>query len=110
MELRVERFKFVVEDGLIILIMAIFKVLKELLNTVGPIDWPKFFIKIFTNFIAGMGFYSFLLAYKEWYGQYPQKVGVIMVVVYAGSNLIDVVVEAIYKFDFKEMIKRWMQL
>ena len=105
-----ERYRGFVEEGMIFMIMSIFTVLKQMLREGDDVDWKKSLIKVFTNLVAGWGFYSFLLAYKPWYGEYPQKIGVIMVMVYAGSKLIDIVVDAVYKFDFKEIIKRWMGL
>ena len=103
-----ERYRGLLEDGVILLIMSVFTVLKQMINEEGSIHWGKTFAKVFVNLVAGWGFYSFLMAYKPWYGEYPQKVGVIMIMVYAGSKLIDLVVDAIYKFNFKEIIRRWM--
>jgi hypothetical protein len=105
-----EKYRGLIEDGVILGIMAVFTVLKQILAEEGQINWGKTLAKTFTNFVAGWGFYSFLQAYKPWYGEYPQKVGVIMVTVYGGSKLIDLVVEGIYKLDFKEIIKRWLNL
>lgn len=110
MDIKMERYQGIIEDIAIFVLMAVFSVIKQVVADDGEIPWKKVFTKIFSNFVAGAGFYSFLLAYKPWYGEYPQKVGVIMIVVYAGSRLIDVVVDAIYKMDFKEIIKRWMNL
>lgn len=105
-----EKYRALFEEGIILVIMALFTLLKEMINQTGPIHWAKSAAKFFTNLVAGWGFYSFLLAYKPWYGEYPQKVGVIMVVVYGGSRIIDLVVDAIYKLNFKEIIRRWMGL
>lgn len=105
-----EKYKELIEDGIILAIMSVFTVLKQMLNDEGRINWCKTLTKVFTNLVAGWGFYSFLLAYKPWYGEYPQKVGVIMITVYGGSRLIDVVVDTLYNFDFKEIIRKWLNL
>jgi hypothetical protein len=105
-----ERYRNLLEDGVIIGIMAVFTVLKQMINEDGEIHWGRTIAKVFTNFVAGWGFYSFLMAYKPWYSEYPQKVGIIMITVYGGSKLIDVIVDAVYKLDFKEIIKRWLGL
>ena len=106
-----ERFKGFIEGDLLILaIMAVFTFLKQSINDKGPIDWKKALIKVFTNFVAGWGFYSLVLAYDARLGDYPQKVGIIMIAVYGGSRLIDVIVDALYKFDWKEAIRRWLNL
>jgi len=109
-----DRYRGLVEDGAIFLLMAVFTAMKQILVDDGEIDWTKTFSKIFTNIIAGVGFYSFLLAYKPWYGEYPQKVGIIMVVTYTGSKLIDIVVDKFFvwlrKTDFKEIIRKLMNL
>ena len=104
-----ERYRGLVEDGFIFLLMAVFTAMKQLLAGEGEIDWRRTFAKIFVNMIAGVGIYSFLLSYKPWYGEYPQKVGVIMFVVYAGSRFIDLIVDKLFdwikKTDFKELLR-----
>ena len=39
--------------------------------------------------MAGWGLYSLLVGYKEWFGNYPQKVFVIMSVVYVGFQVLE---------------------
>ena len=105
-----ERFKPIIEagDAVILLIMAVFTFLKQSIAGTGKIDFRKAAIKVFTNFVAGWGFYSFALAYDPWMGDPPQKIGVIMIVTYAGSHLIDVIVEKLYKLDWKAFIRKWL--
>lgn len=105
-----ERYKVLVEEGAIFLLMSVFTVLKQLVSEEGSINWGKSFAKVFINLISGWSLYSFLLAYKPWYGEYPQKIGVIMFVVYGGTKLIDLTIDAVYKLNFKEIVKRWMGL
>jgi hypothetical protein len=105
-----ERLKPIMEagDALILAIMAIFTFLKQSINESGKINWTKGFVKIFTNFVAGWGFYYAIIAYWTDLSQYPQKVPVIMVATYAGSRLIDIVVDKIYKLNFKNIIRKWL--
>jgi hypothetical protein len=106
-----ERFRAFIEgDAIILAIMALFTFLKQSINEPGPIHWAKAFTKVFTNFVAGWGFFSLVMAYDARLGEYPQKVGVIMITVYAGSRLIDIVVDGLYRLNFKEIIRRWMGL
>jgi hypothetical protein len=109
-----ERYRGLIEDGAIFLLMAVFTAMKQLLSDEGEINWRKTFAKIFTNLIAGVGLYSFLLSYKPWYGEYPQKIGVIMFVVYAGSRVIDIFVDKVFKWfkgiDMKEFIRKLFNL
>ena len=104
-----ERYKGLLEDGAIFLLMAIFTAMKQMLSGDGEINWGKTFAKVISNLIAGIGIYSFLLSYKPWFHEYPQKVGVIMFVVYAGSRFIDLVVDKLFDWfkttDFKEIIR-----
>lgn len=101
-----ERFRALAEDSLIFLVMAIFSVMREGLKSDKAINWRKTFMRVFTNFVAGVGFYSFLISYKPWFSQYPQKIGTVMVVVYAGSHLIDIVVDKIYEGITLENLKK----
>ena len=109
-----ERYRGLIEDGAIFLLMAVFTAMKQILVDEGHIDWPKTFSKIFSNLFAGIGLYSFLLAYKPWYGEYPQKVGIIMIVTYTGSRLIDIIVDKFFVWlrntDFKEIVRKIMNL
>lgn len=77
------------------LVMGLLTVIKEGIKTAGEWSWRRSSSKFLANVIAGAGFYSFLLSYKPWYGEYPQKIGVIMLVVYVGSSLIDIVTDKI---------------
>ena len=109
-----ERYRGLIEDGAIFLLMAVFTVMKQLLVEEGEINWSKSIAKVFVNFVAGVGFYTLLLSYQDWFGQYPQKVGVVMIVTYVGSKTIDIFVDKFYdwfkKFDFKDLIRRLMNL
>jgi len=104
-----ERYRGLIEDGAIFLLMSIFTALKQLLADDGEINWGKTFAKIITNLLAGVGIYSFLLSYKPWFHEYPQKIGVIMFVVYIGSRLIDLVVDKSFDWlkgvDFKAILR-----
>ena len=101
-------------DGLIFLIMGILAVMKDMVSTDTAINWRKALSKLFIKIVAGVGFYSFLLSYKPWYGEYPQKIGVIMVAVYMGDKIIDIFVEKgfawLKKFDIKTFIKKMLEL
>ena len=99
-----ERYRGLIEDGAIFLLMAVFTVMKQLLVEEGEINWGKTFAKIFVNIVAGVGFYTFVISYDSWFSDYPQKVGTIMVVTYAGSKLIEIVVDKIYDFARKKDI------
>jgi len=109
-----ERYRALAEDGVIFLVMAVFSVIKQILMDEEVIDWRKLFAKLFVQVVAGVGFYSFLLSYKPWYGEYPQKVGIIMIVTYMGSRLIDLVVDKTFKWirkvDLKVLIKKLLEL
>lgn len=109
-----EKYQYLVEDAVIFLIMAIFSVMRNLVNSDKPISWAKSFTKMLSNLVAGLGLYSFLLSYKSWYGEYPQKIGVIMLVTYAGSKMIDLIVDKIFdwikKLDFRKIIKKLLEL
>ena len=105
-----ERYRGLMEDGVILLVMSVFTVLKQLLGEEGAIHWGKTTAKVITNFIAGWGLYSFLQAYKPWYSEYPQKVGVIMFVVYGGSKLLDIMVDSVYRLNWREILRRWLGL
>lgn len=104
-----DRYRGLVEDGVIFLLMAVFTAIKQLLLEKGLINWAKTISKVFTNLIAGVGFYTFIISYEPWASKFPQKIGVIMMVVYAGSRLIDLVVDKLFEWfkttDFKLIIK-----
>jgi hypothetical protein len=106
-----ERLRPIMEagDALILAIMAIFTFLKQSINEAGKINWTKGFVKIFTNFVAGWGFYYAIIAYWTELSQYPQKVPAIMVATYAGSRLIDIVVDKIYQLNFKNILRKWLE-
>lgn len=105
-----ERFKPIIEagDAIILAIMALFTFLKSSINTQGNIDWKRGLVKIFTNFVAGWGFYYALIAYDFWLSEYPQKVPAIMIATYAGSRMIDVIVDALYKINIKDILRKWL--
>ena len=109
-----ERFRSLAEDGVIFIIMGILSIMKELISQDGPIEWGKISAKFLINLISGVGVYSFLLSYKEWYGEYPQKIGVIMFATYTGSKIIDLVVDRLYVWmkhgGIKELIRKLFNL
>lgn len=109
-----EKYRGLFEEAFIFLLMSVFTAMKQLINREGEIDWTSTFAKVFTNLVAGVGIYSFLLSYKDWYGQYPQKVGVIMFVVYSGSRIIDLFVDKFLDWlrntDFKDIIRKIFNL
>ena len=105
-----EKYTRLFEDGVIILIMAVFTVLNQMLGQEGKIPWGKMSAKLFTNFVAGWGFYYGLIAYNISMQDFPQKVPAIMISTYVGSRLIDTVVDGIYKLDWKEILRRWLGL
>jgi hypothetical protein len=101
-------------DGVIFLFMGVLAVMKEMISTTERINLRLVGIKLFIKIASGVGFYSFLLSYKEWYGQYPQKIGIIMVCVFAGDKVIDIVIDRIYyyfnRFDIKTLMKKLFDL
>ena len=109
-----ERFKGLADTTFWFLLMGLLTIIKQGMKEEGKWDWRRALSKFFVNVIAGVGFYSFLLSYKPWYGEYPQKVGVIMVVVYAGSSLIDIVtdklIDAFRNGWVKEIVKKLFNL
>lgn len=109
-----DRLREFTEDSVIFLIMAIFSVMRNLIASDEPINWTKSIAKVFSNLVAGVGFYSFLLSYRPWYGEYPQKIGIIMVVTYTGSKLVDLLVDKLFIWlkgiDFKSIIRKLFDL
>lgn len=109
-----DRFQGVGETILWFILMGVFSLLQSGLSK--PEKWNvwKALGKFFVNVVAGVGFYSFLLSYKSWFGDYPQKIGVIMLATYIGSRLIDLLVDksfdALKKMDIKEFIKHMLKL
>ncbi len=104
----------IINDGVIFLVMGILAVMKDMLSTNTELNWKKAVSKLFIKITVGVGFYSFLLSYKPWYGEYPQKIGVIMVATYMGDKIIDILVEKGYqffkKFNIKVLIKKLLEL
>ena len=102
------------EEGIIFITMGVIAVMRDMLAKKDKINWCQFIIKFLTKVSTGVGFYTFLLSYKPWYGEYPQKVGVIMIAVYIGDKVIDIFIEKIfkwlYKFDIKTLIKKLFEL
>ena len=109
-----DRFRGLAEDSAIFLVMSIFSVIRTMISSDKPIEWGRSIARMFSNLVAGVGFYSFLLSYKEWYGEYPQKIGVIMFVTYAGSRVVDLFTDKIYtwikKTDIRQLIKNIIDL
>jgi len=109
-----ERFKEVGETFLWFIIMWIFSILQSGLSKADKWNIWKSLGKFFVNVVAGVGFYSFLLSYSSWHGNYPQKIGVIMLATYIGSRLIDLIVdksfEALKTMNIKEFIKHMLKL
>ena len=98
-----EKWKWLFEDGLIFLAGSIFSAMKTLLGEEGQIDWLRIVFKTISQLIAGVALYSFLISYKPWYSEYPQKTGVIIVLVYAGSRGVDLISERILRLIEKNM-------
>lgn len=103
-----ERLKSLVETGAIFTIMAIFAVMKDALSKDGVINWKKSFMKGFVNFVAGVGFYSAIIAYKPNLDNYPQRIFVIMFVTYIGSKLLDIMVDKVYESVTLDNIKKFV--
>lgn len=108
-----EKFKDLIELIFLFGIMGIFSVLKHGLNKENKWNVWKALSKFLVNVIAGVGFYSFLLSYNPWHGEYPQKIGVIMFVTYIGSRLIDLLVDktldGLRSMNIKELIKHFFK-
>ena len=104
-----ERYRGLIETGAIFLVGAVMSAMKQLLADEGEIDWRKTFARVLSNILAGVGIYSFLLSYRPWFNEYPQKIGVIMFLVYVGSRLIDVLVDKLFDWikytNFKEILR-----
>lgn len=99
---------------LLFVVGGIFSVVKHGLKKEGKWNIWKSLTKFFVNIISGITLYVFLLSYKEWYGEYPQKIGVIMMVTYIGSRLIDLLVdksfEGLRSMNIKDFIKHMLKL
>jgi hypothetical protein len=98
-----EKWKWLWEEGLIFFAGSVFSAMKTLLGEEGEIDWFRILFKTISNVIAGIALYSFLIAYKPWYSEYPQKTGIIIVLVYAGSRGVDLVAEKVIKWIEKQL-------
>jgi hypothetical protein len=98
-----EKWKWILEEGVIFLAGTIFSAMKTLLGEEGEIMWLRIFLKAFSNLIAGVALYSFLISYKPCYSEYPQKTGVIIVLVYAGSRGVDLIAEKVLKWVEKQV-------
>lgn len=109
-----ERFRGLGETLLLFIVMGIFSIIQSGLRKRSKWNIWKSLGKFFVNVVAGVGFYSFLLSYDGWHGEYPQKIGVIMLATYIGSRLIDLVVDksfdALKRMDIKEFIKHMLKL
>jgi len=96
------------------ILMGFLAIMKEGMGRKTPWEWKTAFVKFLTNIIAGVGFYSFILSYWPWYGENPQRIWVIMIVVYGGNTFIDIVINKIAMFlkgfDMKELIKKLFNL
>ena len=101
-------------EGVIFIFMGIVAVMRDMLSKKDKIYWHQLGLKFLTKVSTGVGLYTFLLSYKPWYGQYPQKIGVIMIAVYIGDKVIDIFMEKmfrwLYKFDIKTLIKKLFDL
>lgn len=85
-----------IEVVLLFLVMAIFSVAKKGLNETRNWNITKSLIKVFITFIAGVSLYSFLISYDRWFGDYPQKLGVAMLLTYTGDKIIDILIDKMF--------------
>lgn len=108
-----DKMKDLIEIIFWFVIMGIFSVLKHGLKKESKWNIWKSLSKFFVNVIAGVGFYSFLLSYNQWHGEYPQKIGVIMFVTYIGSRLIDLLVDktldGLRAMNIKDFLKHFFK-
>lgn len=72
------------ETLLIFLVMGAFAVIMQINREERKVSFAKIFQKFYMNIIAGWGIYSALIGYEEWFGNYPQKVFIIMTVTLSG--------------------------
>jgi len=109
-----DKFKDLIETSAWFILMGLLTVIKDGMGHEKAWNWKLSAAKFFTNIVAGVGFYSFVLSYKPYYGEYPQKIWVIMLVVYGGNKFIDAIVERIAimikKFSFKKFIQKIIEL
>jgi hypothetical protein len=77
------------ETALIFLLMGAFSVIMQINKEEQKVSFPKIFQKFYMNIIAGWGIYSALIGYEEWFGNYPQKVFIIMTVTLLGVKAFD---------------------
>ena len=72
------------ETAIIFLLMGAFAVIMQINKEAKKVSFHKVFQKFYMNIIAGWGIYSALIGYEEWFGNYPQKVFIIMTVTLLG--------------------------
>ena len=98
-----------IEVILLFLVMAIFSVAKRGLNKVGNWNLARSLTKVFVNFIAGVSLYSMFISYDDWFGDYPQKLGIAMFATYIGDKIIDILVDKTFDNLSWEGIKNWIK-
>ena len=79
----------ILETILIFLIMGILSVIAKLQKSESKLNLREKFNIFYVNTVAGWGLFSLLVSYKDWFGNYPQKVFTIMTVVYVGFNVLE---------------------
>lgn len=77
------------ETALIFLLMGAFSVIMQINKEEKEVKFSKVFQKFYMNVIAGWGIYSAMIGYEEWFGNYPQKIFVIMTVTLMGVKAFD---------------------
>ena len=84
-----KNYQDLIETIIIFLIMGILSVIAKLQKSETKLNLRQKFNIFYINTVAGWGVYSLLIGYKEWFGNYPQKVFTIMSVVYVGFEVLE---------------------
>lgn len=84
-----EKYRAFIETGVIFILMGVFSVIVKLNKEDKEVKFSKIFTRFYTNIIAGWGIYSLLIGYHEWFGNFPQKIFIIMTVVLTGVRAFD---------------------
>lgn len=78
-----------IQTGIIFVLMGVFTVIVTISKSAKKLNLTEKFNLFYVNTVAGWGFFSLLISYDDWFGNFPQKVFTIMTVVYVGFNTLE---------------------
>ena len=78
-----------IQTILIFIMMGFFKLLTYVGGSQKKLNWKQKFNYFYINIIAGWAIYSALIAYDDWFEDFPQKVFTILSVTYFGFGAIE---------------------